>query len=146
MVDSNPTKEPMLVDGRTALHYGASTGDRESVAELLAAGSVDANAQDAVGYSAVQIAAAEGHLDVLRLLLRHNADVNLHDNLVSYANYTRCETLRPKPKSPFAAGGWLWKNMADLFCFAMRISKGINSSVITGGKAGGQIFPIQIIH
>jgi len=83
MVDLNPVEEPMLDDGRTALHYAASTGDSGSVAELLAAGSVDANAQDAVGYSAVQIAAAEGHLDVLRLLLRHDANVNLHDNLVS---------------------------------------------------------------
>lgn len=82
MVDLNPVKEPMLEDGRTALHYAASTGDSGSVAELLAAGSVDANAQDAVGYSAVQIAAAEGHLDVLQLLLRHDANVNLHDNLV----------------------------------------------------------------
>ncbi|XP_050060962.1 ankyrin repeat domain-containing protein 6-like isoform X2 [Aphis gossypii] len=81
MVDLNPVEEPMLDDGRTALHYAASTGDSGSVAELLAAGSVDANAQDAVGYSAVQIAAAEGHLDVLRLLLRHDANVNLHDNL-----------------------------------------------------------------
>lgn len=85
MVDLNPVKEPMVEDGRTALHYAASTGDCSSVVELLQApGSVDANARDAVGYSAVQIAAAEGHLDVLRLLLRHNADVNLHDNLVSY--------------------------------------------------------------
>jgi len=83
MVDLNPVERPMLEDGRTALHYAASTGDSGSVAELLATGSVDANAQDAVGYSAVQIAAAEGHLDVLRLLLRHDADVNLHDNLVS---------------------------------------------------------------
>lgn len=83
MVDLNPVEEPMLDDGRTALHYAASTGDSSSVAELLAAGSVNANAQDAVGYSAVQIAAAEGHLDVLRLLLRHDANVNLHDNLVS---------------------------------------------------------------
>ncbi|XP_022177262.1 ankyrin repeat domain-containing protein 6 [Myzus persicae] len=81
MVDLNPVKEPMLEDGRTALHYAASTGDSGSVAELLATGTVDANAQDAVGYSAVQIAAAEGHLDVLRLLLRHDANVNLHDNL-----------------------------------------------------------------
>jgi len=83
MVDLNPVEKPMLKDGRTALHYAASTGDSGSVAELLAAGSVDANAQDAVGYSAVQIAAAEGHLDVLQLLLRHDANVNLHDNLVS---------------------------------------------------------------
>jgi len=83
MVDLNPVEEPMLEDGRTALHYAASTGDSDSVAELLAAGSVDANAQDTVGYSAVQIAAAEGRLDVLRLLLRHDANVNLHDNLVS---------------------------------------------------------------
>lgn len=84
MVDLNPVKDPMLEDGRTALHYAASTGDCDSVAELLATGSVNANTSDAVGYSAVQIAAAEGHLDVLQLLLRHDADVNLHDNLVSY--------------------------------------------------------------
>lgn len=87
MVDPNPAKEPMLEDGRTALHYASSTGDCSSVAELLASGSVDANARDAVGYSAVQIAAAEGHLDVLRLLLRHNANVNLHDTLVSFCSY-----------------------------------------------------------
>lgn len=87
MVDLNPVKEPMLEDGRTALHYAASTGDCNSVAELLAARSVDANARDAVGYSAVQIAAAEGHLDVLHLLLQHDADVNLHDNLVSFRSY-----------------------------------------------------------
>lgn len=89
MVDPNPTNvEPMPVDGgRTALHYAASTGDCGAVAELLASGSADANGRDAVGYSAVQIAAAEGHLDVLRLLLRHQADVNLHDNLVSHASF-----------------------------------------------------------
>lgn len=85
MVDPNPVKEPMLEDGRTALHYAASTGDCVSVGELLAATEtvVNANARDAVGYSALQIAAAEGHLNVLRLLLRQDADVNLHDNLVS---------------------------------------------------------------
>lgn len=83
MVDPNPVEEaPMVDDGRTALHYAASTGDCSTVADLLATGSVDADARDAVGYSAVQIAAAEGHLDVLRLLLQHQADVNLHDNLV----------------------------------------------------------------
>ncbi|XP_050437017.1 ankyrin repeat domain-containing protein 6-like [Adelges cooleyi] len=82
MVDLNPVEEPpMPEDGRTALHYAASTGDCPAVTELLAKKSVDPNAQDAVGYSAVQIAAAEGHLDVLKLLLRHKADVNLHDSL-----------------------------------------------------------------
>ncbi|XP_050532673.1 ankyrin repeat domain-containing protein 6-like isoform X2 [Daktulosphaira vitifoliae] len=82
MVDLNPDEElPMLVDGRTALHYAASTGDCSSIAELLTNKSVDVNSQDAVGYSAIQIAAAEGNLDVLRLLLRHRAEVNLHDSV-----------------------------------------------------------------
>jgi len=109
MVDLNPVKEPMLEDGRTALHYAASTGDSGSVAELLAAGSVDANAQDAVGYSAVQIAAAEGHLDVLQLLLRHDANVNLHDNLVSLNRGIR------------VSGGWWGKLSLTFACYVRRV-------------------------
>ena len=79
---------PQDVDGKTALHEAAATGDLEGIKALLASlesgsisGSGSANsdmmhARDANDWQAVHEAAAGGHLEVLQYLLDNGADLN----------------------------------------------------------------------
>jgi outer membrane protein assembly factor BamB len=60
------------------LWHAAKTGDAGLVEALLAEG-LDASAQTEYGVTALQFAAARGHLDVVRVLLAHRADVNRRD-------------------------------------------------------------------
>lgn len=57
------------------LVYSASLGDLERVAQLLSQG-VDPNQIDDEGYSALQAAAENDHLDVVKLLIGKGADIN----------------------------------------------------------------------
>lgn len=61
-----------------ALHLAAQAGDRARV-EALLSGGADVNRFDDLGKSPLEYAAMEEHLDVVRLLLAHGADVNAHD-------------------------------------------------------------------
>ena len=57
------------------LVYSASLGDLERVAQLLSQG-VDPNQIDDEGYSALQAAAENDSLDVVKLLIGKGADIN----------------------------------------------------------------------
>ena len=56
------------------LVYWASLGDLEQVAELLQQG-IDPNSADHEGYSALQAAAENDHLDVVKLLISKGIDL-----------------------------------------------------------------------
>lgn len=55
--------------------YAAQTGDLERVQKLLSDGRC-VNAADQAGYTALHYAARNGHLNVCKLLLQQNADIN----------------------------------------------------------------------
>lgn len=56
------------------LVYWASLGDVEQVEQLLAEG-IDPNQTDHEGYTALQAAAENDHLDVVKLLVSKGADI-----------------------------------------------------------------------
>lgn len=56
------------------LVYWASLGEYDEVKNSLAQG-IDANQHDDEGYSALHAAAENGHLEVVKLLVAHGADV-----------------------------------------------------------------------
>jgi ankyrin repeat protein len=58
-----------------ALLIAARTGDKAKVTALLKAG-VDPNATSPNSYTALGLAGAKGHLDIMKLLLENGADVN----------------------------------------------------------------------
>lgn len=65
--------------GRTALMF-AATGDNAAACEALLAAGADVNATDTgEGFTALMHAAAEGQLEVVKVLLQHNADRNRRD-------------------------------------------------------------------
>lgn len=57
------------------LVYWASLGDVEQVEQLLAEG-IDPNQTDDEGYTALQAAAENDHLDVVKLLVSKGADIS----------------------------------------------------------------------
>lgn len=65
--------------GRTALMF-AATGDNAAACETLLAAGADVNATDTgEGFTALMHAAAEGQLEVVKLLLQHNAERDRRD-------------------------------------------------------------------
>ncbi|OWY95331.1 hypothetical protein PHMEG_00034692 [Phytophthora megakarya] len=67
-----------LADGQTwAINFYecAAEGDLECLEEILDSGRVGVNDVDVDGFTALMVAAAEGHGDVVRALLRRGADV-----------------------------------------------------------------------
>src|SRR5260221_13161984 len=60
------------------LWRAAKQGQAEQIEALLAKG-VDVDAETEYGVTALQFAAGRGHLDVVRVLLAHEADVNKRD-------------------------------------------------------------------
>jgi outer membrane protein assembly factor BamB len=61
------------------LWAAARKGDVKAVAALLAKGA-DVNAKTAYGATALHFAADKGHLDVVKVLIQHKANVNLKDS------------------------------------------------------------------
>ena len=55
----------------------ASEGDLECLEEILDSGHVAVNDVDVDGFTALMVAAAEGHADVVRALLRRGAEVSM---------------------------------------------------------------------
>lgn len=82
-----------LADGQTwAINFYecAAEGDLECLEEILDSGRVGVNDVDVDGFTALMVAAAEGHRDVLRALLRRGADVvvrthELHSTALHFA-------------------------------------------------------------
>jgi ankyrin repeat protein len=70
---------PGWADNSAALVTAATKGDFAAVKRLLAGGA-DSSSHDTNGYSALNWAARNGHLDIARLLIDQGADVNAHDN------------------------------------------------------------------
>lgn len=67
------------VNGRTALLY-ASSGPFAPTVELLLKSGADVNVQGSLeGFTALMTAAAEGQVEVVRLLLAHGAEPSLED-------------------------------------------------------------------
>ena len=65
-------------DPGDALRRAATAGDVAKVKELLAAG-VDANSANPYGGTALSFASDKGHVEVVKLLLEHGANVNAKD-------------------------------------------------------------------
>ncbi|XP_041982480.1 uncharacterized protein LOC121735648 [Aricia agestis] len=83
-----------------ALLEAAARGDAGRVASLIRAGA-PVDARDENGISALQRAAADGHVDVVRVLLEHGADPNTQDRVhgntatheAAWKGYSRCVAL-----------------------------------------------------
>ncbi|HEX7296076.1 MAG TPA: ankyrin repeat domain-containing protein [Pyrinomonadaceae bacterium] len=63
---------------REQLHFAAQDGEVERVSQLLNDG-YPPDVFDELGKTPLHYAAEREHLDVMRLLLEHGADVNAHD-------------------------------------------------------------------
>lgn len=79
LLDSGARLEQRDSMGRTALMF-ASTGDNAATVNLLLESGADVNTVDTnEGFTPLMYAAAEGHVDVVKALLQHDADPSLRD-------------------------------------------------------------------
>ncbi|GAB2278559.1 hypothetical protein Dimus_013236 [Dionaea muscipula] len=62
------------------LRFAAEAGDAEALKILVAQPEIDLDHQDENGFSAVMVAALEGHVEAFRVLVYAGADVKLHAN------------------------------------------------------------------
>jgi outer membrane protein assembly factor BamB len=69
---------PVAADEKEELWAAARKGDAKAVESLLAKG-VDVNAKTPYGATALVYAAGAGHLDAVKVLLKHKADVDAKD-------------------------------------------------------------------
>ncbi|CAK1586617.1 unnamed protein product [Parnassius mnemosyne] len=84
-----------------ALLEAAARGDAARLASLLRAAPHERDAIDENGCSALQRAAADGHVEAVRLLLEHGANPNKQDNVhgntalheAAWKGYSRCAAL-----------------------------------------------------
>lgn len=84
-----------------ALLEAAARGDAARLASLLHTHSGHVNVPDENGCTALQRAAADGHVDVVQLLLQNGADPNKQDNVhgntaaheAAWKGYSRCAAL-----------------------------------------------------
>jgi outer membrane protein assembly factor BamB len=73
------TPPASAADLKEKLWSAAKKGDAKAVEALLAQG-VDVNSKTAYGATALLYAAGKGHVDVVRILLKHKADANAADS------------------------------------------------------------------
>ncbi|EZA58913.1 vesicle transport protein USE1 isoform X2 [Ooceraea biroi] len=66
--------------GNTPLYWAARTGHLECARELLSLSNTMVNAQNKMGDTALHVAAGHSHLEMVNLLLEHNADATLRNN------------------------------------------------------------------
>lgn len=67
-------------EGRTALHFAAHYGYPDSVTALILNG-CDVNTPDFSGHTALQRASAEGHVEIVKELVKHGALVDHQDDI-----------------------------------------------------------------
>ncbi len=79
--EDEPAPKSALGEGLLA---AAKKGDADALEGLLAKGA-DVNASNAYGATALSFAADKGHLEVVKLLLRHKADVNVKDTFYKFS-------------------------------------------------------------
>ena len=77
----------------------AAEGDLECLEEILASGLVNVNDVDVDGFTALMVAAAEGHRNVVHALLRRGADVisrthELHSTALHFAAKVESDTWK----------------------------------------------------
>ncbi|XP_072945163.1 ankyrin repeat domain-containing protein 55-like [Epargyreus clarus] len=84
--------------GGGAVLEAAARGDAARLASLLRAQPAHLDLADENGCSALQRAAADGHVEVVRLLLELGADPNKQDHVVSFIIKTR--STQPHTVSP----------------------------------------------
>ena len=61
------------------LHKLAIKGNKQKLEELLLPGDKDVNEKNNIGYSPLAFAVINGHIDVVNLLIKFAADVNIQD-------------------------------------------------------------------
>ena len=66
-------------DGRTPLHLASSGLQPKTIAEFLCEAGANPNAAGAYGRSPLHVAANNGEVEIVRLLLRYGADPNIAD-------------------------------------------------------------------
>lgn len=72
----NDFDEEMLVQ---AMIDGAAKGNKEKMIKILATGKVDINQSDYDNRTALHLAAAEGHLDIVKYLVENGAEIDVKD-------------------------------------------------------------------
>ncbi|GAB4858909.1 hypothetical protein Ancab_010382 [Ancistrocladus abbreviatus] len=90
-VSDEPLTVPENLDATMQLLFMASRGDVKGVQDLLDDGT-DVNSIDLDGRTALHIAACEGHVEVVKLLLSRKANIDARDRWGS----TRCSMSRSK--------------------------------------------------
>lgn len=63
----------------TALHYSSAKGNIEIVNHLLSQNNIDPNPQDIHGSTPLDLAVSNGHIDVVKSLLKKGAGANIQD-------------------------------------------------------------------
>lgn len=94
-----------------------------TVAETLLAAGADANIRDSNGYSALDYAAEEGHVDCLQAIARHGADVNACDERSGFtALHTASENDQATVVDALLEAGADIECKADGACNALSLS------------------------
>ncbi|KAG0489912.1 hypothetical protein HPP92_006775 [Vanilla planifolia] len=88
---------PENLDCTMQLLFMASTGNTSGVEELLKDG-IDANSIDLDGRTALHIAACEGHLEVVKLLLSWKVNIDARDRWGSTVVILSFSSVRPRDR------------------------------------------------
>lgn len=79
MSEGEESVQRILVRQSYPLHDGAKKGLADEVERYLAYGICEVNELDRFGQTALHIACYEGHIDIVRILIRKMANLNVQD-------------------------------------------------------------------